>query len=161
MNIYTLLYTRQITNKGLLYGTGNCTQYSDNLYCKRILKRMNICIIEALCCTPKTAAAAAAAKSLQSCLTLCSPMDYIQQAPLSLGFSRQEYWSGLPFPLSKNLPDPGIESAFLTSPTLAGRFLTTSVTWEAQPCLSVNWSYHSIDKNSFLQAYVCQDKLLA
>ena len=39
--------------------------------------------------------AAAAAKSLQSCLTLCDPS---YQAPLSLGFSRQEYWSGLPFP---------------------------------------------------------------
>ena len=39
--------------------------------------------------------AAAAAKSLQSCPTLCNPID---QAPLSLGFSRQEHWSGLPFP---------------------------------------------------------------
>ena len=45
------------------------------------------------------AAAAAAAKSLQSCPTLCDPTDSTaQQAPLSLGFSRQEYWSGLPFP---------------------------------------------------------------
>ena len=42
--------------------------------------------------------AAAAAKSLQSCLTLCDPIDGSHQAPLSLGFSRQEHWSGLPFP---------------------------------------------------------------
>ena len=42
--------------------------------------------------------AAAAAKSLQSCLTLCDPIDGSHQAPPSLGFSRQEYWSGLPFP---------------------------------------------------------------
>ena len=42
-------------------------------------------------------AAAAAAKSSQSCPTLCDPIDGTQQAPLSLGFSRQEYWSGLPF----------------------------------------------------------------
>ena len=42
--------------------------------------------------------AAAAAKSLQSCLTLCDPIDGLLQAPLSLGFSRQEHWSGLPFP---------------------------------------------------------------
>ena len=42
--------------------------------------------------------AAAAAKSLQSCLTLCDPIDGTHQASLSLGFSRQEYWSGLPFP---------------------------------------------------------------
>ena len=39
-----------------------------------------------------------AAKSLQSCLTLCDPTDDSHQAPLSLGFSRQEQWSGLPFP---------------------------------------------------------------
>jgi len=44
------------------------------------------------------------------------------QAPLSMGFSRQEYWSGLPFPSSGDLPDPGMEPVFLTSPALAGRF---------------------------------------
>ena len=49
--------------------------------------------------TPAAAAAVAAAKSLQSCPTLCDPTDSTaQQAPLSLGFSRQEYWGGLPFP---------------------------------------------------------------
>ena len=42
--------------------------------------------------------AAAAAKSLQSCLTLCDPIDGSPLAPPSLGFSRQEHWSGLPFP---------------------------------------------------------------
>ena len=41
---------------------------------------------------------AAAAKSLQSCLTLCDPIDGSHRAPPSLGFSRQEHWSGLPFP---------------------------------------------------------------
>ena len=45
-----------------------------------------------------SADSAAAAKSLQSCLTLCDPTDGSPQAPLSLGFSRQEHWSGLPFP---------------------------------------------------------------
>ena len=44
------------------------------------------------------AAAAAAAKSLQSCLTPCNPIDSSPPGPLSLGFSRQEHWSGLPFP---------------------------------------------------------------
>jgi len=48
--------------------------------------------------TGKKAAAAAAAKSLQSCLTLCDPQTAAHQASLSLGFSRQEHWSGLPFP---------------------------------------------------------------
>ena len=42
--------------------------------------------------------AATAAKSLQSCPTLCDPIDTAHQAPPSLGFSRQEHWSGLPFP---------------------------------------------------------------
>ena len=51
------------------------------------------------------------------------------QAPLSMGVSRQEYWSGLPFPSPGGLPDLGIE---LASPALAGRFLTSSTTWEAQ-----------------------------
>ena len=45
-----------------------------------------------------TGTAAAAAKSLQSCPTLCDPMTAAHQAPPSLGFSRQEHWSGLPFP---------------------------------------------------------------
>ena len=45
------------------------------------------------------------------------------QAPLAMGFSRQEYWSGLPFPPPGDLPDPGIEPASLMSSTLAGGFL--------------------------------------
>ena len=46
----------------------------------------------------------------QSCLTLCDPMDYVaQQAPLSMAFSRQEYWSGQPFPSPGDLPNPEIE----------------------------------------------------
>ena len=44
------------------------------------------------------------------------------QAPLSMGFPREEYWSGLPFPTLGDLPDPGIEP---TSPELAGGFFTT------------------------------------
>ena len=54
------------------------------------------------------------------------------QAPLSMGFSRQENWSGLPCPPPGSLPDPGIEPGSLTFPVLAGRFFTTSATWEAQ-----------------------------
>ena len=53
------------------------------------------------------------------------------QAPLSVGFSRQKWWSGLPCPPLGDLPDPGIKPASLTSPTLAGGFFTTSATWEA------------------------------
>ena len=49
------------------------------------------------------------AKSLQSCLILCDSMDVAHQAPLSMGFSRQEEQSGLPCPPPGDLPDPGIE----------------------------------------------------
>ena len=69
------------------------------------------------------------AKSLQSCPTLCDPKD-CNPPGSSLcpwGFSRQEYWSGLPYPLSGDLPKPGIEPG---SPALVGGFFTTSATWE-------------------------------
>ena len=51
-----------------------------------------------------------------------------RQAPLSMRFSRQEYWSGLPCPSPGDLPDPGMELKSLMSPTLAGRFFNTSTT---------------------------------
>ena len=60
----------------------------------------------------------------QSCLTLCNPMDCIAcQVPLSMGFSRQEYWSRLPFPTPGNLSYPGIRPV---SPAMGGRIFTTS-----------------------------------
>ena len=57
-----------------------------------------------------------------------NPWTVAHQAPLSMGFPRQEYWSGLPWPPPGDLPDPGIE---LLSPALAGRLFTPSATWEA------------------------------
>ena len=48
------------------------------------------------------------------------------QAPLFIGFSRQEYWSGLPFPPPGDLPDSGIKPASLMSPALVGRFFTAT-----------------------------------
>ena len=65
------------------------------------------------------------AKSLQSSLTLA------RQAPLSIGFSRQECWSGLPCPPPGDLPNPGIEPGSLMSPVPASGFFITSTTWEA------------------------------
>ena len=65
---------------------------------------------------------------VQLCVTLWT---VAHQAPLSMGFSRQEYWSGLPCPSPGDLPDPGIEPM---SPALAGGYLTTSATWEAHLC---------------------------
>ena len=53
------------------------------------------------------------------------------QVPLPTEFSRQEYWSRLPFPTSGDLSDPEIESVYLVSPALVGGFFTTGATWEA------------------------------
>ena len=53
------------------------------------------------------------------------------RTPLSMGFSRQEYWSGLPCPPPGDLLDPGINPTSLTSPAFVGGFLTTSDTWVA------------------------------
>ena len=61
---------------------------------------------------------------VQSCLT-ATPWTVARQAPLSMEFSRQEYWSRLPFPTSGDLPDPGIELVSLASPALAVRYFTT------------------------------------
>ena len=58
------------------------------------------------------------------------------QAPLSMGFSRQEYWSGLPCPPPWDLPNSGIELMSLMSPALAGGFFIASDTWD-----SLNWYY--------------------
>ena len=66
-----------------------------------------------------------------SCVWLSDPWTLACQAPPSMGFSRQEYWSGLPFPPPGDLPDPEIEPGSLVSPELACRLFTTSATWEA------------------------------
>ena len=50
-----------------------------------------------------------------------TPWTLAHQALLSMGFSRQEYWSGLPFPISEDLPNPGMEPKSLTSPALSVR----------------------------------------
>ena len=60
-----------------------------------------------------------------------TPWTVASQAPLSVEFSRQEYWSGLPFPSPGDLLGPGIELVSLVSPVLTGGFLTAGTTWEA------------------------------
>ena len=62
------------------------------------------------------------AKSLQSCPAVCDPVDYSPSGPSEnpMGFSRQEYWSGLLCPSPGDLPDPGVKSASLMSHALAG-----------------------------------------
>ena len=59
------------------------------------------------------------------CPTLATPRAVACQAPLSVGFSRQEYWSGLPCPPPGDLPDPGIKPTSPAFPALTSRFFTT------------------------------------
>ena len=70
-------------------------------------------------------------KSLSRVQHFVTPWTVAHQAPPSMGFSRQEYWNGLPFPSPGHLPDPGIKPTSLTSPALAGGFFITSTTSEA------------------------------
>ena len=91
-----------------------------------------------------------------------------RQVSQSMGFSRQEYWSGLPRPPPGDLPDPGIETALLTSLTLSGRFFTTGATWKTlsvciihiavlllQCVLShCNVYYHIVCKTVYITHYI-------
>ena len=70
------------------------------------------------------------AKLLKSCPTLCDPMDYSPPDPLSMGFSRQEYWSGLPCPSPGDFPDPEIKPMSPVSPELQADSLSLSH-WES------------------------------
>ena len=79
------------------------------------------CIKDAVCC----------ARSLQLHPTLCTQWTVAHQASLTIGFSRQEYWSGLLCPPPGDLSDPRMEPVSLMSPVLAGGFSTTITTWEA------------------------------
>ena len=62
----------------------------------------------------------------KSCPILATPWTVTHQAPLSVEFPRQEYWSGLPVPTPGDFPDPEIKPASPTSPALAGKFFTTA-----------------------------------
>ena len=74
--------------------------------------------LQQLCC----------AKSLSHVWLFEIPWTVAHQAPLSMGFSRQEYWSGLPCPPPGDLPDPGTDPVSLKSSALTGRFFTASAT---------------------------------
>ena len=66
-----------------------------------------------------------------SCLPLRGPTVCVaHQAPLSMGFSKQEHWSGLPCPPLGDLPHPEIGPESFKSPALSGGFFTTRATWE-------------------------------
>ena len=79
------------------------------------------------------------AKLLQPCLTLCSPVDCSPPVSSVHGISQARILDWLPFPPPRDVPKPGIKPASLMSPALAGKFFSTSATWEASldtPCLS-------------------------
>ena len=61
-----------------------------------------------------------------------TPWTVAHQAPWSRGFSRQEYWSGLPFPTPGDLLNTGVKPESLSSPALARGFFTTNTTWESE-----------------------------
>ena len=73
-------------------------------------------------------------------LILCDPV-WPPGLPLPMDFSRQKYWTELPFPPPGNLPDPGIKLTSPASPALAGGFLTTCTTWEAPMSVSTLLSF--------------------
>ena len=60
-----------------------------------------------------------------------TPWTVACQAPLSMGFPREEYWRGLPCPPPGDLPQPGVKPTSLRSPALTDRFFNTGATWEA------------------------------
>ena len=86
---------------------GNSTQYSVMTNMGKVTKKawIYVCV-----CVH--------AKLLQSCLILWTPQTVARQDPLSMGFSQQEHWSGLPFPSPGDLPVPGIKPMSLVSPVL-------------------------------------------
>ena len=71
------------------------------------------------------------AKSLQSCPTLCNPMDCSPPGSFLHAILQARIQDGLPCAPPGDLPNPGIEPAFLMSPASAGRFFTTSAAWES------------------------------
>ena len=83
-----------------------------------------------------------------------TPWTIARQAPLTMGFSRQEYWSGLPSPPPGDLPTPGIEPASLSSSAVAGRFFTTSAIWEAPLAKQNNQTKQSL-RFVYLAEFLC------
>ena len=84
------------------------------------------------------------AKLLSHVRLFATPWTVTHQAPLSMEFSRREYWNGLPCPPPGDLPNPGTEPVSLTSLALAGMFFTTSATWKAHhnTCVSNHHIVH-------------------
>ena len=85
---------------------------------------LHVCVLACVCVCVRTRACVCA-QSLSRVQLFATLWTLACQSPLSMEFSRQEYWSGLPFPPPGDLPDPGTEPMSLVSPALAGGFFTT------------------------------------
>ena len=94
-------------------------------------------------------------KLLQSCPTLSDPMDYNLSGSSLHGFSRQEYWSGLPCPPPRYLPNPGIKPESLKSPTFSGRFFTTNAMWEAHKVYDPGLNESYLTKRAIVDMLIC------
>ena len=86
----------------------------------------------------------------QLCLTLCSPMKHSPQAPLFMGFSRQQCWSGLPFPSPGDLPNPEIEPG---SPTLQADSLLSELSGKLLLLLLSRFSHVRLCATSYTEAH--------
>ena len=92
---------------------------------------VGVCVCARVCMCVRVCVCVRCVLSSVRVQLFATPWSIACQAPLSMGFSRQEYWSGLPFPTPDDLLEPGMETASLTSPPLASRLFTTGTTWEA------------------------------
>ena len=77
------------------------------------------------------------------------------QAPLSMEFSREEYWSGLQFPTPGHISDPGIKPIYPASPALAGRFFITSTIWLCErKWVILSYLHRLVWKNKLIEAWL-------
>ena len=91
----------------------------------------------------------------QSCLSLSDPLDSSPPAPLSMGFCRQEYWSGVSFPPPGDLPDPGMKPSSVRPPTLSLRLFSPTATLEVQKCAR---EWRNVCENDVLNTYLMTNK---
>ena len=108
------------------YRTAWAVCFREDYLCKVPMCWPMRCVCVCVCvCVCARARACTHAQSLSCVWLFAIPWMVVCQAPPSIRFSRQEYWSGLPFPSPGDLPDTGIEPMSSASPALAGRFFTT------------------------------------
>ena len=125
MDICTLLYLKWITNKDIMH-RDFCSMLCGNLDGRGVWGRMDtcVCVAESLCCPPEITTTllisyvCCMVNSFSPVRLFVTLWTIAQQAPLSMGFSKQEYWSGLPCPPPGDLPNPGIKLASFLSPAL-------------------------------------------